>query len=81
MAGPTPPGPSIDARRSDDDAVAVHGLPNYFRIPGPDVERQLRYVTGACDLLDRSGCHPHGGEVADRRSGAGDHAGWRTAST
>ena len=46
----------IDARRSDDDAVAVHGLPNYFRIPGPDVERQLRYVDRCLHLLDRSGC-------------------------
>ena len=46
----------IDARRSDDDAVAVHGLPNYFRIPGPDVERQLRYVDRCLHLLDESGC-------------------------
>ena len=45
----------IDARRSDDDAVAVHGLPNYFRIPGPHVERQVRYVDRCLELLDRSG--------------------------
>lgn len=46
----------IDARRSDDETVAVHGLPNYFRVPGPDVERQLRYVDRCLDLLERSGC-------------------------
>lgn len=45
----------IDARRSDDDAVAVHGLPNYFRIPGPHIERQVRYVDRCLELLDRSG--------------------------
>ena len=46
----------IDARRSADHTVAVHGLPNYFRVPGPDVERQLRYVDRCLDLLERSGC-------------------------
>ena len=45
----------IDARRSGDDAVAVHGLPNYFRIPGPDVERQIRYVDRCLEFLDRAG--------------------------
>lgn len=45
----------IDARRSPDDTVAVHGRPNYFRVPGPDVERQLRYVDRCLELLDRSG--------------------------
>lgn len=45
----------IDIRRSDDATVAVHGRPNYFRVPGPDVERQARYVQRCLDLLDRSG--------------------------
>ena len=46
----------IDARRSSDDTVAAHGVPNYFRVPGPDVERQIRYVDRCLDLLERSGC-------------------------
>ncbi|HNF06319.1 MAG TPA: DUF4873 domain-containing protein [Mycobacterium sp.] len=46
----------IDARRSTDATVAVHGLPNYFRIPGPDTERQIRYVDRCLELLGRSGC-------------------------
>jgi hypothetical protein len=46
----------IDARPSTDEAVAIHGLPNYFRIPGPDVERQTRFVRRCLQLLDRSGC-------------------------
>lgn len=46
----------IDARHSRDDAVAVHGMPNYFRVPGPDVERQIRYVDRCLELLARSGC-------------------------
>ena len=46
----------IDARHSSDDAVAVHGMPNYFRVPGPNVERQIRYVDRCLELLARSGC-------------------------
>ena len=45
----------IDARRSRDAAVAVHGIPNHFRIPGPDVERQTRLVQRCLDLFERSG--------------------------
>jgi Domain of unknown function (DUF4873) len=45
----------IDARPSDDATIAVHGLPNYFRIPGPDVERQTRFVQGCLDLFEKSG--------------------------
>lgn len=45
----------IDARPSDDATIAVHGLPNYFRIPGPDVERQTRLVQRCLDLFERSG--------------------------
>lgn len=49
----------IDERRSADAAVAVHGQPNYFRIPGPsgrDAERQLRYVDRCLEVLATSGC-------------------------
>jgi Domain of unknown function (DUF4873) len=46
----------IDARPSRDKAVAVHGFPNYFRIPGPDVERQALYVERCLAVLERSGC-------------------------
>jgi hypothetical protein len=45
----------IDARRSDDPTIAVHGIPNHFRIPGPQVERQTRLVQRCLDLFDRSG--------------------------
>jgi hypothetical protein len=45
----------IDARRAGDGTVAVHGVPNYFRIPGPDVERQTRLVQRCLDLFERSG--------------------------
>jgi hypothetical protein len=45
----------IDARPSPDPTVAVHGLPNLFRIPGPDTDRQLRFVRDCLDLLERSG--------------------------
>jgi len=31
--------------------VAVHGLPNYFVLGGPDVEAQLRYVSDCLQLL------------------------------
>ncbi|WP_199254907.1 DUF4873 domain-containing protein [Mycolicibacterium mengxianglii] len=45
----------IDTRPGRDDTIAVHGLPNYFRIPGPDVERQTRLVQRCLDLFARSG--------------------------
>lgn len=45
----------IDTRPADDDTVAVHGLPNLFRIPGPDTARQTRYVARCLDLLQHSG--------------------------
>ena len=45
----------IDARRSDEPTVAVHGMPNFFRVPGPDVERQMRFVQRCLDMFERSG--------------------------
>ena len=45
----------IDARRSDDPTIAVHGIPNLFRIPGPHVERQTRLVQRCLDLFERCG--------------------------
>ncbi|CAN5378887.1 hypothetical protein BH11ACT7_BH11ACT7_10550 [soil metagenome] len=45
----------IDARPSPDQTIAAHGIPNHFRIPGPQVERQTRYVQRCLDLLERSG--------------------------
>lgn len=45
----------IKAHRSDDPTIAIHGMPNYFRVPGPDVERQARFVQRCLDLLERSG--------------------------
>jgi uncharacterized protein DUF4873 len=31
--------------------VAVHGLPNYFMLGGPDVEAQVRYVTDCLQMM------------------------------
>ena len=45
----------IDARPSAEPAIAVHGRPNYFRVPGPDVDRQQRFVNRCLALFDRSG--------------------------
>jgi hypothetical protein len=45
----------IDATPSDNDVVAVHGIPNCFRIPGPHTERQSRYVADCIDALHRGG--------------------------
>jgi hypothetical protein len=45
----------LDTTPRQDDTVAVHGVPNYFRIPGPHTESQARYVTGCIDALQRSG--------------------------
>jgi len=45
----------IDARPSADDTLAVHGMPNFFRIPGPDTIAQSAAVQRCLDLLTRSG--------------------------
>ncbi len=45
----------IDARPSDDATVAVHGMPNLFRVPGPDRARQVQFVRRCLDLLRDSG--------------------------
>ena len=45
----------VDARPSANSAIARHGVPNYFRVPGPDVRRQARYVTRCLRLIERSG--------------------------
>lgn len=45
----------VDARPGGHPSVATHGVPNYFRIPGPDVRRQGRYVTRCLRLVERSG--------------------------
>lgn len=45
----------VDARPSRDAILATHGAPNYFRIPGPAVGRQARYVARCLRLVERSG--------------------------
>lgn len=45
----------VDARPSPNPAIANHGVPNYFRIPGPELRRQARYVTRCLRLAERSG--------------------------
>lgn len=45
----------VDARPSGDPTIAAHGVPNWFRIPGPDVARQTRYVARCLQLMQRSG--------------------------
>lgn len=45
----------VDTRPSSTPVIAGHGVPNYFRIPGPDVRRQARYVARCLRLIDRSG--------------------------
>lgn len=44
----------VDARPSPNPAVAGHGVPNYFRIAGPDVRLQSRYVARCLRLMERS---------------------------
>ncbi|MCV7370446.1 DUF4873 domain-containing protein [Mycolicibacterium duvalii] len=44
----------VDTRASFDHTVAVHGMPNYFRTPGPDVGLQTRFVARCLDLMARS---------------------------
>lgn len=45
----------VDTTPRDDAVIAVHGLPNLFRIPGPQTQRQARYVAGCLAALDRTG--------------------------
>lgn len=45
----------VDARPSRQPTVARHGVPNYFRIPGPDVPRQAHYVTRCLRLIEQTG--------------------------
>lgn len=45
----------VDTRLSGNPVIAGHGLPNYFRIPGPDVRRQARYVARCLRMIERSG--------------------------
>ncbi|ORV23137.1 hypothetical protein AWB99_24825 [Mycolicibacterium confluentis] len=45
----------IDARASSDATLAVHGMPNLFRVPGPDTAAQVRFVRQCLDLLAQSG--------------------------
>jgi hypothetical protein len=45
----------VDARPSANRVIASHGVPNYFRIPGPDVGRQTRFVTRCLQVIERSG--------------------------
>lgn len=45
----------VDTRPSTDPSVANHGRPNYFRIPGPDVRAQSRYVLRCLRVIQRSG--------------------------
>lgn len=45
----------VDTRPSGNPAIAGHGFPNYFRIPGPDVRRQARYVARCLRMIERTG--------------------------
>jgi hypothetical protein len=45
----------VNTAAGDDDVVAVHGIPNYFRIPGPHTARQAGYVARLLNGLCRSG--------------------------
>lgn len=45
----------VDVRPSANPVVAGHGVPNYFRVPGPDAHRQARYVARCLRLIERSG--------------------------
>lgn len=45
----------LDTRPSSNRVIARHGLPNYFRIPGPSLRRQSRYVGRCLRLVERSG--------------------------
>lgn len=56
----------VDVRPSADPVVAGHGIPNYFRVPGPDVRRQARYVARCLRLIERSGATRGRGPGPDR---------------
>lgn len=45
----------VDARASADSTIAHHGVPNHFRIPGPNRHRQGRYVARCLKAVKRSG--------------------------
>ncbi|HET9875878.1 MAG TPA: DUF4873 domain-containing protein [Mycobacterium sp.] len=45
----------VNTNPSDDHIVAAHGIPNYFRIPGPHTARQARYVARLIDRMHRTG--------------------------
>lgn len=45
----------VDVRPSSTPILAVHGVPNYFRIPGPDARRQARYVARCLRMIEASG--------------------------
>ncbi len=45
----------VDTTERDNETVAGHGVPNYFRIPGPHTERQARYVAGCIDGMHAGG--------------------------
>lgn len=45
----------VDARPSANPTIADHGMPNYFRVPGPDMRRQARYVARCLRLFERTG--------------------------
>jgi len=59
----------VDARPSANATIAAHGVPNYFRIPGPDVRRQARYVVRCLRLFQRTGARRI--EARKRLSGRG----------
>ena len=44
-----------DVRRRPTRLIAGHGVPNYFRVPGPDASRQARYVARCLRLIERLG--------------------------
>jgi cation diffusion facilitator CzcD-associated flavoprotein CzcO len=45
----------VDAQPAANPTICSHGTPNYFRIPGPDTDRQARYVARCLRLIDRTG--------------------------
>ena len=45
----------VDTDPGDDGVVAMHGIPNYFRIPGPHTARQARYLAKRVAEMRRSG--------------------------
>jgi hypothetical protein len=45
----------IDTAPGADGVVAAHGVPNYFRVPGPHTARQAGYIAGLLDGMQRGG--------------------------